>query len=120
MLSAIAREINADINAVEDHKLLAIKAALKQRYGLERDSVVLVSAYVDSIHQKLSGSTTYRPVLERRLDDPDGTGVEVLFFVEEHANWGPLTSKRFPGVRIGHPVDIGRVERWLLQRASVN
>ena len=120
MLSAIAHEINADINAVEEHKLFAIKAALKQMYSLPRDSVVLVSAYGGSIHHKLSESTTYRPVLERRLDDPDGTGVEILFFVEGHESWGPLTSDRFPGVRIGHPVDIGRVERWLLQRASVN
>ena len=118
MLSAVAQEINVNVCAVADHKLFALKIALTQKFDLAPGAVVRVSKYDGSIHHKLARKANYRSVLEKHLDNPDGSGVEILFYVEGHPRWGPLTSENYPGVVVGHPVDIGRVERWLLKRSA--
>lgn len=111
---AAAQELNRDVNGADYETVVRpLKDFIIAHLGMPPNSNLRIGKYDGSIHRAAAHiSSEFFKEMQSTLDDPSGTGVEIIFFCDDagsrFSSWKhPKTGDR----KHGHPIDIGRVLR---------
>lgn len=111
---AAAQEFNKDVKGADYLTVVKpLKDFIIAHLGMPPDSNLRIGKYDDSIHKVAAHvSEAFFKEAQGTLDDPSGTGVEIIFFCDDAGSQFPSWTHPKTGNRKhGHPIDIGRVLR---------